>query len=150
MIKSNILYILDPMSLIVSSFCIQIMDYSDANAKSIQWYHGKLSHRDAERRLMEKGEPGYYLLRMSPETETKREFILSFITTSKEVRHLHIPAQRRHILLGKNPNLTTLKEVTKFIVEKFKSDDLCLLLFQLNCNEESFQKTEINSIMKIL
>ena len=108
------------------------MDYSEASARSIGGYLGSLGAGAAERILLSKGEPGYYLLR-KVERLRHVEYVISYLKVKNEVRHFIIPNQRRHNLFSKNPQITSLETVFAFIIEKSKNSES--LLFQIDGEE---------------
>ena len=113
------------------------MNFSEEHARTLPWYHGVLTSREAERRLLAKGQHGYYLL--SKRDQRKNEYVLSYLTKANEPKHLIIPSQQRNNLLSQNPHLLTLEDVSGYIVENFQSDDM-MFLFQLNSDQGSFEK----------
>ena len=108
------------------------MDFSEDLALTIEGYHGVLSCRAAEQRLLAKAEPGYFLLRRPD--DLRFEYVLSYLDKSNNVKHIVLPTDPRHNLLGKNPQLVNLLDVLGFIIDKFNSEGN-QLLFQLNSDD---------------
>ncbi|MBN3322023.1 PTN11 phosphatase, partial [Atractosteus spatula] len=65
--------------------------------KSIRWYHGHLSGRDAEKLLTEKGKPGSFLVR---ESQSKPgDFVLSVLTHEEKHEYVERKTKVTHVMI---------------------------------------------------
>ncbi|CAB1329552.1 unnamed protein product, partial [Coregonus sp. 'balchen'] len=72
-------------------------------AELVQWYHGHLSGRDAEKLLTDKGKPGSFLVR---ESQSKPgDFVLSVLTNEEKHENVDRKTKVTHVMIRyqKNP-----------------------------------------------
>ena len=81
-------------------------------------YHGRISAREAEKRLLSeksKLSAGIYLVRFCG----GKEYAISYLTKKLAVNHLIIPRKKHGYLYKFNPQLRTLQERVDFVSRKF-------------------------------
>ena len=125
-----------------------VMAFFEPSPQDCSWYHGILSAKEAERRLVTNGVPGYFLLRQSE--LLPGEYILSYLLKGKIVRHVKIPKNRKIIQVQSRSDLLfaqyepteNLMDIVNYIISNHGNGALYIhkLHFIGELKEEAYSK----------